>query len=64
MRFKQPILHSIVFVMCKNNSFVVMFKFILQFFVLKIKISHFKTQKLLFFEKKHYLKRFFCIFLY
>lgn len=29
MRFKQPTLKCMVYVMCKNNSFMVMFKFIL-----------------------------------
>ena len=62
MRFKQLILHSIVFVMCKNSCFVLMFKFILQFFVLKIKILHFKGRNQQFFDQNVHPKEIFHIF--
>ena len=61
MRFKQLILLSIVFVMCKNSCFVLMFKFILQFFVLKIKILHFKGRNQQFFDKIVHSKEIFHI---
>ena len=62
MRFKQLILHNIVFVMCKNSCFVLMFKFIPQFFVLKIKILHFKGRNQQFFDKIIHPKEIFHIF--
>ena len=48
--------------MCKNSCFVLMFKFILQFFALKIKILHFKGRKQQFFDKIVHPKEIFQIF--
>lgn len=48
--------------MCKNSCFVLMFKFILQFFVLKIKILHFKGKNQQFFDKIIHPKEIFHIF--
>ena len=48
--------------MCKNSCFVLMFKFIPQFFVLKIKILHFKGRNKQFFDKIVHPKEIFHIF--
>ncbi len=41
MRFKQPTLYSVVYVMCKNKYLYLMLKYFLYFFALRLFFSHF-----------------------
>ena len=49
MRFKQPTLYSVVFVMCKNKYLYLTLKYFLCFFALRAFFSHFKPCFELFF---------------
>jgi hypothetical protein len=49
MRFKQPTLYSVVYVMCKNKYLYLMLKYFLSFFALRAFFSHLKPFFMLFF---------------
>ena len=43
MRFKQPTLYSVVYVMCKNKYLYLMLKYFLSFFALRAFFSRYKV---------------------